>query len=196
MTKVQICNLALSKIGAQAIVNVDETSVNAEIIRTHYEPVLAELLRAAPWSFAVARTSTAELSAPAFGWARRFQIPADCVQVLEVNGIDPEKYADRPFAIEGGAVLTNDEECQMRYVKLEQDPNVYPSDFVEAFATLLGARICVPISGNWQLAASLEAKCLARGGMLPKAARQGDNESRGHRVNRILESDLVSARWQ
>lgn len=196
MTKVQICNLALAKIGAQAVVAIDENSVNAEYLRTHYDSVLAELLRAAPWSFAIARVMTAKLAAPAFGWANRFQLPIDCIQVLEVNGIDSEQYPNAPFAVEGGAILTNEEDCKLRYVRLETDPNAYPSDFVEAFATLLAARVTVGINGNWQLAASLEARCLGPGGLLPKASRQNGNESMGHRNNRILESDLIRARYQ
>lgn len=192
-TKTQIANLALAKFGGDRLTLLDEDSPTAEKVRLHYVPVLSELLRAAQWGFAITRVSTARLANPLFGWSAAFQLPQDCVQILEVNGVNPESTPDLPFSIEGGQILCDADTCLVRYIRLEEDPNAYPADFIEAFATLLAARVCTSITGNFALAQQFEAKCF--GQMLPKAASQGNNESRGHRNDRTMESDLVRSRW-
>jgi hypothetical protein len=194
MTKTAICNLALSKLGALPIVSTGENTVNAEHLRTHYDAVLAEVLRKAPWSFAIARALAPGLDAPAWGWSKAYQIPFGCIHILEVNSYSTEDSVDPPFEIEGGKILCDADSCRVRYVKLEEDTSTYPGDFTELFATMLAARICPGITGDSGKAAQLEGHALSY--LLPNAIQQGVNESRPYRVDLVAQSDLVRSRYQ
>ena len=194
MTKTAICNLALSKLGATPIVSTGENTVNAEHLRTHYDAVLAEILRKAPWSFAILRAVVPALTAPAWGWSKAYQIPAGCIHILEVNSYTTEDSVDPPFEIEGGMILCDADSCKVRYVSLQEDPATYPGDFTETFATLLAARICPGITGDVGKASQLEGHALTY--LLPVAIQQGVNESRPYRVDLVAQSDLVRARYQ
>jgi hypothetical protein len=193
MTTTQICNLALAKLGAEAITSLDQVSVNAEHCRTHFDHVRQQLLRATPWSFAIRREETAALTDPDFGpWDHAYQIPTGCIQVLDVNDTDPWNTQEPPFAIENRTILSNDDECKVRYIYDETDPNAYPSDFVEAFALLLASRMAGSITGNLLLGMEFEAKAFRE--VIPRAAAASSNESRGTRNDSVWDSDLVLSR--
>lgn len=49
-------------------------------------------------------------------------------------------------------ILTNQEFAILNYVKDVSDPNIFDDDFQEAFALLLGSRLCIALSGDKALA--------------------------------------------
>jgi hypothetical protein len=114
------------------------------------------------------------------------------VQVLDVNEVDTMDAGNPGFAIENGTIVSNDDSCDVRYVFDETDPNKYPSDFIEALALLLAARMAAQITGNLTLGLELELKCFREA--VPKASAASHNESRGQRNNWMHESDLVLTR--
>ena len=54
-SEVDICNRALSKLGAARITSLTEDSVNARACNAMYESVRDAELRAHPWNFAMKR---------------------------------------------------------------------------------------------------------------------------------------------
>ena len=100
--------------------------------------------------------------------------------------------ANPSYAIEGQEILTDESECVVRYIYDETDPNVYPSDFVEAFALLMAARMAASITGNLELGMAFEQKAFRE--VIPRAGSSNANDSRGQRCNWIWESDLVLTR--
>jgi len=193
MTTTQICNLALAKLGATPITNLTATEPNAEHCRTHYEVTRQQLLRMAPWSFAIRRLSVASLTAPIYGpWDYAYQVPDQCIQVLDVNDVDPWTSQEPPFAMEGNTILSNDDECKVRYIVDADDPNDYPPDFVEAFALLLAGRMAGSLTNDPNLGQALELR--AKREVIPEAAGASYNESRGKRIDPVEDSDLVAVR--
>jgi len=194
VNQTEICNLALARIGADRIVDLaTDSDRNARFCGLFYDQTLEEILRARPWQFAIQRASLARsTTAPAFGWAYQYPLPSDCIQILECNGKDWWRFEQEEFAIESGHVLTDAETAEVRYVYRNTNAASYPADFVEALATLLASKLCAPLTGNAQLGRALMEEYEVV--KLPRAGAQSGNESRGRRVNRILESDLVKAR--
>lgn len=194
-SQTSICNLALTRLGAGRITDIDESSVEAGHCRLFYDQALDELLRGFPWSFAIKRTSLPRLTtAPAFGWTYAYQLPSDYRYVLECNGYSQDTTAPLPFAVEGGELLCDETTAKVRYTRNATDPAEYPADFVQAFATLLAAKLAVPVTGNAQLGQviHMEFEQLEK----PKAARNSSNESRDKRRDRVInDSDLVAARY-
>lgn len=156
-TRVQVCNRALSKLGNYTILSLDDPSDIAVTIKSMYSVVLDAELSANRWGFAVRRAMLPALEqAPAFGYERAFQLPVDCLRVLEVGPSWPVPlsvaYRHGPNAeweIEGNTVLTNSPPpLYLRYLRRVEDPAEYPASFVEAFACKLAIEICERIAGG------------------------------------------------
>lgn len=187
-----ICNLALSKIGNKRIVSLDEESPEARACRLVYEPARDEVLRSHQWNFAMKRMVLSRLvAAPAFGWACQFQLPVDCLRVLQLNGYEPGERRDN-WEIEGRVLLADDETAEIKYIARVTDGNLYDAIFVKALAVKVGAEIAKPLAGSSSLAEGLLTEYERIVGPL---ARSADSfESRPKRKLPWVESDLVRAR--
>lgn len=156
-TRAQICNRALAKIGDYIIVSLGDKSDTAVTLNSMYDLVRDAEISANCWGFALSRAVLPALEeAPAFGYDRKFQLPVDCLRVVEVGRVWPEmSQADYMFGpnasweIEEGAVLTNyPAPLHIRYLKRIEDPAKYPATFIEAFACKLAIEISPRISGK------------------------------------------------
>ena len=149
-SEVDICNLALQRLGAKSIVSLTEDSTAGRECNRVYEHARNSELRSHGWSFARARASLAANSvAPAFGYAKAYPLPADYIRLLParnvssnatvLGGIDP----NIDWQIESGQILTDDSApLQIVYLKKVTDPN----DFDDMFIDLLVARIAMDIA--------------------------------------------------
>lgn len=152
---VQIANRALTKLGARRILSLADDVKEARAINSMFEIVRDSELRAHPWNFAMTRASLPALvSTPAWGFARQFQLPADCLRVIQINEeywvanlTDYRTRLDVPFQIEGGKVLTDfDAPLKIRYVARIADTQAWDTCFVEAFASKLAYETCEEIT--------------------------------------------------
>jgi hypothetical protein len=147
---VDICNLALQRLGARSIASLTENTTAGRECNRVYEHARDTELRAHPWSFARARAELAASStAPTFGFAAQYPLPSDYVRLLParnvadnvtvLGGIDP----NIDWQIEGRSILTDDTApLQIVYLKKVTDPN----DFDDLFTDLLVARIAMDIA--------------------------------------------------
>lgn len=122
VTKVQICNLALSLVGEQGIQDIEGNGKNEQICKLLYEEVLEEVLQAHPWNFAKFRKELAEdTSDPVFGWENSFPLPTDprCLQVLYTE-------ENELWNIEGRKLVTNASTANIAYIGYIENPNDIP----------------------------------------------------------------------
>jgi hypothetical protein len=149
VTVTTICNKALAHLGEPRITDFHESSVNAEKCRDHYDLELTSLLRMHRWNFARDRETLAELDeAPAFGWERAFQLPSDCLRVLELNGNEVENGNNDAFEIEGRKLLTDAETASIIYTRYITDASQYDALFVEALSYKLAVALCKVITNS------------------------------------------------
>jgi hypothetical protein len=189
-----ICNLALSKIGARKVIDIDEESTEARACKTFFEEVRDDVLRSHRWSFAVTRVTLTQIaSEPAFGWRNGFQQPTDCLRVFEVNGWDQARREGH-WEIEGRLVMIDEESADIRYIRREVDCNVYDSIFIEAFATKLASAIVMPVNGSGQMSVELLKQYEAVTGS--KARKIDAMEGRPRRRPAWQNSDLVFSRFR
>jgi hypothetical protein len=148
----QICNLALGRLGAQSILDLNGTQKEAQACRLFYQTALDEVLRTHPWNFAVRRQMlTSEAQEPSFGWSNAYVLPADCLRVLDLN--DMHEFCDPPrWQIEGRSLLCDQEEAHIRYITRDADPTHYDALFVAALAAKLAALIAKKITGSDNIA--------------------------------------------
>lgn len=190
-----ICNLALARVGAQSIMDIDDAdSKGARACKNAFEATVREVSRARPWNALKARAALAELStAPAFGWAKQFQLPTDFIRLLKLNGVDVTN--DDPgdfFEIEGKQLLTDADTADIQYIAYKDDPNAYDPLMVDCVVVLLASKIAVPMRQDEAMAANLRQEYERV--TLPRAGKTDGNERKGRRYDPCSESRFIAAR--
>jgi hypothetical protein len=132
-------NAALAKLGQGAVLSFEDPDERARWLKARFGDVRDLVLRANRWSFALARARlAARVEPPAFGWRRAFPLPADCLRLIEVEGLS----AAGAFALEGGAVLADAEgPLDVRYVRRIADVGAWDGLFAEAVACRLALEL-------------------------------------------------------
>lgn len=151
-SEVQICNLALLKVGNLSITALTDSTKEGRACNVLYPILRNGLLAAHPWNFAMARADiSAQLAAtPAFQWDYAYTIPADCLRVWELYGTDAE------WVVEGGELLTNqDEEIYIRYIRLITETARFSPSFDNCLSMRLGAELAGKLADDKALRTSL-----------------------------------------
>lgn len=155
-----ICNRALTKLGHTRILSIADDVKAARELNSMWEHVLDAELRRNVWNFAVARTSLAALgAAPAWGFTYQYQLPSDCIRLLQVGeyyvipGLsDYRSMPELPYQVEsssdGTKVIVTDYTAplKIRYVKRVEDTQQFDALFVEALASRLAYECCEAIT--------------------------------------------------
>lgn len=149
-SKVGIVNLALFHLGEAPITSLSDSGKPATTMSQLWDTTRDAELRAAHWSFAIERTSLAALSsAPSFGYARQFELPADFIRAVQVGEriINPRTIGNTHaarwnydstralFTIEGSAIHSDEAApLKLRYVKRVENVGLYDPLFVQSLA--------------------------------------------------------------
>jgi hypothetical protein len=154
-SEVDICNLALNKIGQNTIISLTEDSKAARICNLFYADTRDSLLRQHPWNFAVKRVELAKLTTtPVFGFDNEFQLPSDCLRVMYTN----LQFPQDKFRIEGKKLLADSDSIKVEYISRVEDTTQFDALFVDALWMSLAARISYNISDNNTLVNFLDNK--------------------------------------
>lgn len=171
---VDICNMALSHIGADAIVaSIDPPDGSAEAghCARFYPQARTELLDAFAWTFAKKRVALAAVANPSAVWAYAYALPADCLNALRVletttlaaNGYFPLTYGlatpsevalfnergSADFETEGAVLLTHEPTAVLLYTTDITDPSKFSPTFRTTLSYLLASFLAGPlIKGN------------------------------------------------
>lgn len=147
-SQTEIANLALSVLGEAPIFDLEQNSPSARACKRHYESTRDALLRHHRWNFAIKRTILSRLEEdPAFGWAFAYQLPNDCLRVLELNG-KQAGTSNSDFEIEGDHLLTNAEVAMVRYTGQVVDARFFDSLFLEALSYKLASAVAMEVTGS------------------------------------------------
>lgn len=156
---VEICNRALDLIGTDAITSLSDNSKAARLCNRNFNPVRDAVLRSYPWNCAMRRAQLPALAtAPAFGYARAFQLPQGpvpeyCLRVLNING-EPEHDID--YRIEGRTIVTDEAApLELVYIARIEDPTQFDPLLDDVIAARLAADIAFSLVANATLVAEL-----------------------------------------
>lgn len=144
-SQIEICNQALTKIGANRITSLSDTSKQAKTLAAIFDIKRDAELAAHPWSFAITRASIpASTTAPAFGWSKSFPLPAGFLRMVEVGESYVMYQSDSMelFHLEGNAILCNEgSPLRIRYVQRITNTGLFSPLFVETLACRLAAEV-------------------------------------------------------
>jgi len=145
-TRVSISNLALTILGADRITSIEDNNENARRLAAIYDSCLDDVLRAHPWNFAIKRQLLARLtSTPVFGYDYEYQLPSDCIRVLEVN--DGSNLISN-YVIEGRKLLVDEDSVYIKFIERITDPNYYTPQFIMVLSSRLAAELAYAITNN------------------------------------------------
>lgn len=155
-TPVDICNLALARLGDEANVqsiSPPDGSTQAALCAQFYPIARDTLLSMRQWTFATVRAPLALLVGDTYHspWARAYALPNQCLSVLKVLAAGAEHDVEvgggatlQPFRVEAladgqVAVLTNTPDAVAVYTRRVEDAGKFPPLFVDALSWLLAS---------------------------------------------------------
>jgi len=145
-SQIDICNRALTKLGAARITNILDNSKSARAMNALWDTVRQAELRARIWQFATVRTTLPAVSpAPAWGYNNAFQLPADFLRLVQVNDTfavpgltDYRDQDDSSYVIENNQILAVfNAPLKIRYIQNVTESGRFDPLFVEVMASKL-----------------------------------------------------------
>lgn len=146
-SETDVANLALTLMGSDRINALSDSAERARVINGVFSMLRDAELRKHRWAFSIKRDSLAASSdEPAFGFARKFPLPADFLALAEVQGgslpsLSDYRGGEEPaYTIESGHILTDlTSPLYIRYVRKV----TAAGEFDPSFVVVLAARIAL-----------------------------------------------------
>lgn len=132
-TKIDLCSMALLKLGEKPIQSLREDSVAAQLSRTLFDPTVDTLLSMFPWRFA---TQLLVLNKNTEG---DFIIPSNILRILKCDG-----------KIIGNKIITSAETTEITAI-VRIEPELFPGYFSTLVATKLALDFCIPLIGDMNI---------------------------------------------
>ena len=129
-TKIDLCSMALLKLGEKPIQSFGEDSAAAHLSETLFNPTIDTLLSMFPWRFA---TQSIVLTRNANG---EFIIPVNVLRVLKWSG-----------KIIGNKIQTGGDTLEITAI-VRTEPECFPGYFATLVASKLAMEFCIPLTGD------------------------------------------------
>lgn len=162
---IDICNLALSRVGAARIQSLSDNTKAARECTTIYPFARDAVLRSYDWAFARKRLDLALLTETYTGFDFAYQYPVDCIclrKITDVNGMitsikwdwNTQKYVSSGKVkyeigvaanLNSNFILTSTELAEGVYTARVVNANLYDSLFIEALAWKLASDLAMPL---------------------------------------------------
>lgn len=130
LTKIDLCSMALLKLGEAPIQSFDEDCAAAKLARTLFDTVIDTLISSHVWRFACRSFTLSRDN------AGNFIIPAECLRVVKCDGDIRE---NKIFA-------SGDTTTFVALVRMA--PEAFPGYFTSLAAARLAMEFCIPLSGD------------------------------------------------
>lgn len=145
-SETRIANRALTLLGSgKRILALDDAAPEAKTLLALWADARDATLAEHPWNFAIRRAALpASTVAPAFGYARSFPLPSDCLRWL------PPRRPYRPAIEQEGAALVSDADAPLpiRFIARIEDVALWSPGFADAMAYRLAAEAAEPLSAD------------------------------------------------
>lgn len=167
VTKTEICNLALSKLGSDRIQLASFSSDTGQVkeqCELFFIPTLEELTRMYSWNCCKKRSGsiTADSSfAGAYNYSTSYTLPTDCVRVLGVErntademstNVNTTALEKNDFIVVGRKIYCNiTTGLYLHYLAIPEDGANYDlmdASFLKCFYTFLAMKLAIPLTGN------------------------------------------------
>ena len=153
--QISISNMALTRLGMQRIVSLDQTEIEAQLCKLYLEPTLKELLSMNDWSFALKRAVlTIDGGDNLTPYTYKYILPQDFIHAIKLLDEDYND-TDYEWMVEGKYLYSDTTPGTLKYVSLVSDYGILPQPFVEALYLRLATKIGVKLTQDQGLMAML-----------------------------------------
>lgn len=160
-TTVQICNMAILRVGGKSISSLTENSREAEICNVFYASCRDQVLSGFPWNFSKKQEALALLAAaPPTNWAYAYALPVGCLKVISVVVPGARVVRSReaiPFSVGTyagvRALLTDMPDAELEYIAAVEESFFTPA-FESCLAWRLASELAGPLFGKPDLASA------------------------------------------
>lgn len=153
---IEICNIALSRLGNSRTINsLQEQSKEAGLCDLHYDSAREEVLSDFNWNFATKRVAMADTGNAPSDWQYAYRYPTDCLRITEIM-VPGMRNAPERMRIQyevgsdddgtGRLIYTDQPDAWLKYVAKVTDPNMFDALFRSALAWKLAAEIGMPLA--------------------------------------------------
>ena len=168
---VQVCNLALGRIGIDLFIeDIEDRNARAIACKQYFEGVRQSVLSDFPWNFATKVVQLAAVDVDVPGWGAAYRYPADCLTLRHVTPASGGRFqppplfgqaeAERATMIQGEVrfrvvmdpvtpearvILSDLDDAWAWYTADVPSPALWPQLFVEALAWKLAAELSGPL---------------------------------------------------
>ncbi len=150
-SKLQICNLALSMLGAGRIAALDEGTENATLCSLLFDDLADEVITKGSWTSCIFRASLSPLAEdPVFGFSTTYQLPEDpyCLRLLEATNASGSPVNHQ---VEGRTIVTDSSTLNIKYIGRPASASDFDPMLSNAIMHRLKYSLAHPVTG--QLAA-------------------------------------------
>ena len=164
ISKIVICNLALSHLGQSSILSLEQDDEKARRLNLFYEPVRDELLRTHHWGFANTYEPLALLEKDATGKEGFcYKYPVDALFIRRVFK-DVQANTSIPFTerfrrdLHSRVLYIPSQTAYAEYTRRITDENLFDPAFVKTFSLALACDLAISLTGDAHLAQQLMQK--------------------------------------
>ena len=151
MTDVQICNLALARLGDARITTLADATAQAQYCTLFYTQTVAELQAEFDWQFCRKQVSLTSGTTPLGGYTFQYALPADYIRSFRLANIDESENFGQ-WEILGAYLQTNfASPVTLDYIANITDTTKFPAIFTELLAVKLAGVLAMPLTGSKDL---------------------------------------------
>ena len=156
-SNVAIANLALTKLGDLRILNLTDNTKPAREVNAVFDMTRDYLQRRVSWRYSIKRANlAADSGTPLWDWSYQYQIPTDCLRILQVGQYYPTpdlsdliSTGGQEYVLEGKYILSNQAgPLKLRYLSRVTDPVQFDTAFDMAFSAYLAYILAEPLTAS------------------------------------------------
>jgi len=156
-SNVAIANLALTKLGDLRILNLTDNTKPAREVNAVFDMTRDYLQRRFSWRYCIKRANlAADSGTPLWDWSYQYQIPTDCLRILQVGQWYPSpdlsdliSTGGQEYVLEGKYILSNQAgPLKLRYLSRVTDPVQFDTAFDMAFSAYLAYLVAEPLTAS------------------------------------------------
>jgi hypothetical protein len=151
MTDIQICNLALARLGDSRITALTDATAQAQFCTLFYTQTVEELQAEFDWQFCRKQVNLTSGTAPLTGYSTQYALPADFIRAIRLGNIDASENFGT-WEIVGTNLHTNlTSSVALDYIANITTTTSFPAIFTELLSIKLAAVLAMPLTGSKDL---------------------------------------------
>ena len=151
-SQLEMCNTALGLLGEMPIDDLTDTEdPKAVKCLVFWSMVLDEVLESHDWTFATARAKLQQDAIiPAYGFDYAYPVPSDFIRILAATtgdyDVENDSGAQVYYRFEGGRILSNAENMNLKYVYRVAEPGRFSPLFALAVSGALAVKLAAALT--------------------------------------------------